>query len=181
MRSTPINSIYTNYLVDSAAHETALFQAATRRAMNILQDEDEAQDFVLGVWQALPGLTITESFSAWLNVRLRWHSLRAFRRASQNKELAASYIDFPPDDDGEQIGNDDKLAILAFRHDSKVREAGLPDMDAILDPFIRQVANLLLVGHTQDEIADILCVKPATLRKRLQRFREQDTEIRMAA
>jgi RNA polymerase sigma factor (sigma-70 family) len=181
MRSAPINNIYAKYLVDPAAHETALFQAATRRAINVLQDEDEAQDFVLGVWQALPGLAITESFSAWLNVRLRWHSLHAFRRADQNKELAASYISFPPDEDCEPLGNDDKLAILAFRYESKVKDAGLPDIHAILDPFIRQVANLLLVGHTQDEIASILCVKPATLRKRLQRFREQDTELRMAA
>ncbi len=173
-----LNELYAAYVSDS--HDESLFEAITRKAVRVLRDEDEAQEFVIGVWKALPTLEHGEQFSAWLRKRLNWHKADMHRREARACETPVSQLSMA-DEEGEQMPNEDRLGMLAYRYWIQGPRDLNRDAMAIENPFIRKVAGLLQSGYTQAETADILGVNPATLRTRLKVFRENDAEVKQKA
>ncbi len=119
----------------------------------MMQDEDAAQEFTLGVWQLLP-IPHSENFSAWINVRLRHRNLDWIRDNAAPGEMVELDV-------WEQYG--------ANRKDARSEWLRVVDIE---DPFIRSVAALYNYGYTQAECADILKINPSTLKMRLQRYRK---------
>lgn len=161
-----LDRAYETYRADPAAELDPLLQAVLRKAQAVLQDDDQAQSFVIDIWDVLPSLVIERSFESWLNIRLRWHRSKAIAAANRSREEQAPMLH---GEDDEPLTEGDVLDILAHR--AAPRPDHEPDLDAIEDPFLRDVAALLLEGHTQAETAQQLGINPSTLRKRLQRFR----------
>ena len=175
-RSSPMNHLFAAYQADPAVGLEPLLTTARVRAVNRLQDQDLAQKFIIDLWQVLPSLPHGTNFSGWLNLRLRWAKLHGFRDdARGRKETPATYVNMPIDEDGQVPTNDEKLDYLAYLDRSKMPAYDMPNLESISDPFIRDVANLLIQGYSQAECAWMLDVTPANLRKRLQRYRETES------
>lgn len=176
MGKRDLDSLHAGYVADPIAGLEPLLIAVRRKALAILRNDDAAQDFVIGVWQALPKLSINRSFVSWLQVRLRWHQSNVRRSAKSSRE------EQPPElfgDDGESLSHEEVLDLLAYKHaQSQPKPEPSPDLDSIDDPMIRRVAELLLLGYSQTECADKLNLKPPALRQRLRRYRatHQETE-----
>lgn len=153
MNKDQMNALYAVY-ADSPDGLEALLVAIRRRAMTVMQDEDAAQEFTIGVWQALP-IPHNTNFSAWLNVRLRMKNLNWIRDHAAPGEMVEMDV-------LEQYG--------AQREDAHSEWLRVADIE---DPFIRAVAALFNSGYTQAECAAILNVRKSTLEMRLARFREK--------
>jgi DNA-directed RNA polymerase specialized sigma24 family protein len=84
MTAEHMNGLYAAYRLDLSALEPLLV-AVRRRAMSVMKDEDAAQEFTIGVWQALP-IPHDENFSAWINVRLRHRNIDWIRVVASEAE-----------------------------------------------------------------------------------------------
>ncbi len=157
MTAEQMNSLYLAYQLDPTALEPLLV-AVRRRAVIVMRDEDAAQEFTIGVWQAFP-LAPGENFSAWINVRLRHRNLDWIRDNAAPGEMVELDV-------WEQYG--------AKRKDARSEWLRVVDIE---DPFIRSVAALFNYGYTQAECAEILKINPSTLKMRLQRYRKNIKKV----
>jgi RNA polymerase sigma factor (sigma-70 family) len=166
-RSAALNLLFDAYKVDQVAGLEPLLAAIRVRAVNVLQDEDLAQDFLIDLLPALAKLP-EGSFAGWINVRLRWARLHAYRDDLRRKEVPASYVDLG--DEEEPMSNEDKLDLLALKDTSR----GLPvNLEEIDDPILRKLAESLLQGYTQDEAAQQIGVSLGSIKQRLFRNRKK--------
>jgi RNA polymerase sigma factor (sigma-70 family) len=175
-----LNALYATYKVSPKVGLEPLLAEARRLALRVMQDEDFAQDAVTDLWQVLPDLELPAgtSFSGWFLTRLRWRSIDRRRRPVREEQ--------PPvmgaDDEGEPLTDDESLSALCFHQSAPVE---IPDTEdriaAIEDPFIRQVADLLLDGLSQAEIAEQLGVSVGALEQRLYRYRTKKIDLCQAA
>ena len=164
-----INDLFAAYCQDHNQLEP-LLTAARRLALRVTRNEDFAQQAITDLWTLLPNLDlpVDTSFYGWLMTRLRWRSLDGQRRTT--KEIPPPTLE---DEDGNALTDDETLGALAFHHSAPVEISDIEDrIAAIPDPFVRQVADLMLDGLSQKEIANQVGVGLAALKKRLQRFRE---------
>lgn len=153
-----LNDLYAAYLAD-ATKQGDLLTAVFEKAVWVLKDDDAAQDFVVGVWRALP--VDFDLFSLWIRIRLRLYLARGYRAKALARETAM------PADEIERL--------------PLPRIAAETDLDSVRDPFLRTVAQRLLQGYPQDEIARSLGITPACLRKRLQRVRTRASRCAVPA
>ena len=171
-RSAALNLLFAAHKADPIGGLEPLLVAVRIRAVNVLQDEDQAQDFLIDLLPALEELPEGGNFSGWINIRLRWTALHAHRDdARNNKEIPASYVDLGFDEEESPMGNEDKLDLLAFkdatRHDLPI------DLTQITDPTLRKLAELLLQGYTQEEAAQQMGVSVGSIKQRLFRNRRK--------
>lgn len=178
-RSSPINSLYEHYKADPQAGLEELLKAVRVRALHALQSEDVCQEFLIRLLPTLQELPEGGNFAGWLNVRLRWAKLHAYRDELRCKELPVSYVELGLDDDGVQMSNGEKLDLLAYRDGSQFREELPLDLTEIADPVFRQVARLLLMGYAQDEAARQLGISVGSIKQRL--FRTRQKKLALAA
>ena len=170
-RSAPLNLLFDAYKADPVGGLEPLLIAVRIRAVNVLQDEDQAQDFLIRLLPDLPGLP-DGNFAGWIGVRLRWARLNNHRDDARNvKEIAASYVDMGFDDEGSPMGNEDKLDILNYK-DTAHRDLPV-DLTQITDPTLRKLAELLLQGYTQEEAAQQMGVSLGSIKQRLFRNRQK--------
>lgn len=181
MKSARLNALYANYQAGPEIGLDPLLSAVRARAYRMLQDPDFAQDMTIDVWQLLPTLEIHTSFTAWLATRLRWRVTDQQRLVTRE----ADRMQQPPviiGEDDEPLSHDESLELVSYRWHKSTGQLAIkepkPDLDSIHDPVIRQTADMILDGKTQAEVAAALNLKPATLRKRLQRFRDSKCHIR---
>ncbi len=113
MAKLNLNHLYQEYLDSPEAGLESLLVAVRHKAAAILKDEDQAQAFVISVWQALDRLKIERSFTAWLQVRLRWQLLSSIRNQKQIREEQAPLM---LGEDDEPLTDEEVLDILAYRH-----------------------------------------------------------------
>jgi len=171
-RSAPLNLLFDAYKADPVGGLEPLLTAVRVRAINVLQDEDQAQDFLIDLLPALEELPEGGNFSAWINIRLRWTALHAHRDDSRNnKEVPASYVDLGFDDEDSPMSNEDKLDVLAYK-DTARRDLPV-DLTEITDPTLRKLAELLLQGFTQEEAAQQMSVSLGSIKQRLFRNRQK--------
>ncbi len=147
-----------------------------------MSDEDWVQDFVIGVWHALP--IRSNNFSAWIRTRLEWRSKNHHRQAEREAEVIQPAPELS-DEDGDLISIEDSLDLLMYRwHRSTGEDAGdfederePPNLGLIDDSVIRRTAELLLRGRTQESIAGELGLSPTALRMRLYRYRRRTWKL----
>jgi len=89
-----LNALYAAYaaVADDPAALAAVLVAVRSRAVIVMRDEDAAQEFTIGVWQALPIANVRD-FSAWLNVRLRTKRLNWIRDTTRPHEILFCEMD----------------------------------------------------------------------------------------
>jgi DNA-directed RNA polymerase specialized sigma24 family protein len=169
--SISLNKLYANYLKDPATGLEPLIAKVRSVAKRTFHDDDMSQQFALATWQSLPGLKDDPpscSFGGWVYRRIQWRHVDYIRASKSAEDQVPEMMD----DDGNPMTDEEALDLLTFE---AMQDAG-PGLDTRLEdidnPFAAQVARLLIVGYTQDEIAKEMKIKPATLRKRLERFRQ---------
>jgi RNA polymerase sigma factor (sigma-70 family) len=171
-RSAPLNLLFDAYKADAVAGLEPLLTAIRIRAVNVLQDEDLAQEFLIDLRPALFELPEGGNFAAWINIRLRWTALHAHRDdARNNKEVPASYVELGFGAEDSPMNNEDKLDLLAFK-DATRRDLPV-DLTQITDPTLRKLAESLLQGYTQEEAAQQLGVSLGSIKQRLFRNRKK--------
>jgi DNA-directed RNA polymerase specialized sigma24 family protein len=168
--SRTLNALFATYLQDPENGLEPLIAKVRSIAKRTYHDDDMAQQFAMMVWQSLPKLTdIPCSFGGWVYRRLQWRRIdfiRALQPILDHESQAPEMVG----EDGESLTDDESFDILAFNAMDAGAELDLR-LETISDPFVQSVAQHLIEGHTQDEIADRLGVKPSTLRSRLLRYR----------
>lgn len=146
-----LNDLYAAYCADESRLDE-LLKAVFQKAAWVLKDDDVAQDFVVGVWRALP--VDFQPFSLWIRNRLRLYLARSYRAKSLVRE--------------------DCMAGSEIEHLPLPRQSRQAYLDSVRDPFLRSVANRLLLGFSLGEIARALAMTPCCLRKKLQRVRTRN-------
>ena len=159
--SKTLNSMYAAFCAGWDKGE--LLQAVFDKAVWVLQDEDAAQEFVIGVWRVLP--VETSSFSAWIRSRLKWKAARKFNEDASNPEIPVSHL-LGPDDES----TEDKLDELYYKNTHA--SSNVPDLSR-LPKFIASVSGMLLAGFTQKEIADYFGMSIRTLEDRIRAYRNK--------
>ena len=171
MAKSALNERYADYVFNQVAGLEPLLVEVRRVAQRMFNDDDATQEFVIAVWQILPELKITRSFAAYIHHLAVWRRIDFHRR----RRVLAEYEQQAPemlDDDGELMRAEDTLDILAFQHEQRQpKPQPGPDLNTIDDPTIRRIAELMLQGCSTDECAELLKLKPATLRQRICRYR----------
>lgn len=163
-----LDQLYNSYRLGTCNLDD-LLRAIRRKAVSILRDDDAAQDFIVNLWQILPDLEIESSFSAYLHVKLRWASVDAVRR-SQVRGREQQVPDFH-DEEGNALSDTESLDVLPYRHLVSEGADIETDTSLIEDPVIRQIADLLMQGFSQSEIATRLGMSTAAVKMRLLRHR----------
>ena len=151
MNKDQMNALYAVY-ADSPDNLEALLVAIRRRAMTVMQDEDAAQEFTIGVWQALP-IPHNANFSAWLNVRLRMKNLNWIRGHTNEHEMSVYDMPIPGDEGAFEHSLNERLDYFSgfarqeFETLQKDEERTKKTIEKIEDPFIRRVAWLIYKGR----------------------------------
>jgi DNA-directed RNA polymerase specialized sigma24 family protein len=178
MATTNLNSLFAEYKANPDARLDPLLEAIRKRALRFLGDEDAVQDFLLEVWPLLADLEIQTSFLAWITVRLRWRNADHHRAMETEADRLQQIPTMYGDDDEEQLTDIEAAEVLMFEQMSK--SGGLEPayfdqtrMDAIEDQTIRQVAEMVLAGATQQEAAAQLGLSTEALWLRLFRYRQR--------
>jgi DNA-directed RNA polymerase specialized sigma24 family protein len=180
MKAERLNSFFADYQADLEKGLNPLLSAVRSIALHVFLDEDAAQDFTIGVWQVLPTLSSTGSFARWLHQRLNWR-VQDHRRCAEHR---ADWMQQAPeslDEDGESLSNEESLELVSFRWRQSIGELNSafeparksPDLDSIADPTVRMVAEMMLSGQSQVEIAQALGLNINTLRSRLSYYRHR--------
>jgi DNA-directed RNA polymerase specialized sigma24 family protein len=159
-----IDAQYAAYLSGSITLD-ALLSIVNAKAVWVLKDDDAAQEFTIETWQHLP--IPVSSLAWWLRGRLYWRQRDLYRQLKDNKEVPISHVISPYSEES----TEDKLDELHLK--AKGNDTPSDRRLDSLDPFWHKVAGLLEVGFTQEETAEKLGIKPATLRKRLERLRSK--------
>lgn len=161
MASSTLNNAYKRYLEDKEANLEPLLESVRNKALQITHDEDISQTVTIETWQALPMLDIRVSFNGWVKRRIEW-KLKEQYRTHQPEQIPHGR-----DDEG-TLSPEETAEYLLFKH----IEHETPSIVIKNNPFIQQVADFLQMGHTQAYIANALNIEPATLRKRIERYRK---------
>jgi DNA-directed RNA polymerase specialized sigma24 family protein len=170
--SLALNTLFEAYLQDPEKGLEPLLRKVRSVAHRTMHDDDRSQDFTIMVWQALPDLKdLPCSFGGWIYRRLQWRQVD-FIRADQPLLKHEEQVPEMAGDDGETLGYEDCLDILTYRGMKDATVELDTKLERINDPFVRRVAGYLVAGYTQAEIAKKMSIKPATLRKRLERYRQ---------
>lgn len=167
-RSADLNALYEAYCMDRDAGLEPLLAAVSKAAANMFDDQDAAQELIIFVWAVLPTLKIKSSFAAYLHRLASWRRIDGWRRAAKRAEHEQQ----PPviiDHDGHQLSDEESLSRLLYESD---RDTTVHP-EVITSPFIRAVAEMLLDGLTQAEVAASLGLSPVALRGRLYRHRQE--------
>jgi DNA-directed RNA polymerase specialized sigma24 family protein len=181
MNKNQMNGMYADYLREPSTLD-ALLIAVRRKAVAITHDDDFAQEFTVGVWQALP-IPRNENFSAWINVRLRMKNLNWIRDKENLHEVLACDLLIPSDDGTWERSLNERLdyfASLAYPDDEADLREWLRVWDKIVkikDPVIRRIAKLLFDGNTRAEVLVILGMNENTLKTKLRRYREKNKKV----
>lgn len=161
---TDLDALYAIYLTSPEEHINDLLEAVRVKAYRIVGDEDVAQDITISVWGILPSTTIRDSFTKWLNMRIRKYRSRHYKRKANNKEL--QFLELR-DTNGEVMSNSEAAAIIAYWNSpADPSYIGLSD---ISDQKLRVITYLSLEGWTQAEIAERIGMPHDALRKYLSR------------
>jgi len=169
--SSGLNHLYAEYQRDPVGRIEPLVSAVRRVALMILRDEDDAQDFMIEFLLSLPGLTIHSSFAGYIYQLAKWRRADYWRSRARRNNLEQQ-APIVHGEDGETPSPEDVLDNLAYAHSrSTGKEDEAADLTEITDHVVRRAAELMPQGFTQAECAEMIGVKPAALRKRLQRYR----------
>lgn len=177
-KSEVINGIYRSYR--PSENETCqeylepLLSEVFKTARRYFYDDDAAQEFTIQIWRELDDIEVAKSFAAYLHRRLTCDRLDLYRRQARNPEQQPPEI---LDADGKPFCDEEVLDILRYR--SLPRDGRpAPDIDEMMasigDPFVRRVAELLRQKKSLRKCAQVLEMPPATLRKRLERYRRKN-------
>lgn len=171
--SKKLNSLYDAWMADPEAGLDPLIAHVRQVAKRTYRDDDMAQTFAIYVWEHLPDLreNLPCSFGGWIYRQIQWRRVDYYRAVASPEEQVPVIIGM----DGDPMTSDEALDSLMYDADDEPHT--LPDLEGIDNPFVRKVAGLLIAGNTQDECAEMLGVKPATLRKRLSRYRSSESEL----
>jgi DNA-directed RNA polymerase specialized sigma24 family protein len=171
-----LNQLYSTYVENPTSYNLDDLLTAIRKvAMSVFHDDDQAQDFLVEVWPLLPELKIRDNFNGWLRTRLYWRDLNN-HTANQSCREEQPPVMF--DDDGEQMTDEEVLALLDYQHKLRQPKAIEVDLSTIDDPIVRYIAERLLQGYTQTEIAAEMGINRQTLYQRLYRYRSKSQRER---
>lgn len=171
--SEAINALYTSYLEDPESGCAALLAAILRLAKITFHDDDDAQDFTIMTWQCLPDLVgMPCTLGGWIWRQLQWRRIDNIRahQCRLSHEIPVPRI---MDHSDEPLLAEETLDLIAHNSAWHALTERVGNLGRISDPFIRRVAQDLIAGYTQDEIALRLDCNPSTLRSRLSRYRRR--------
>jgi len=157
-------------------HLEPLLAEVFKTAQRYFYDDDAAQEFTIEIWRESENLEIKRSFAAYLHRRLVCDRLDMYRRQARQVEQQ------PPemlDADGRPYSDEEVLDLLQYRNPIHTQNPA-PDIDdlmeSITDPLIRRTAELLRQKRSLRQCAEVLEIPPATLRKRLERYRKRNID-----
>ena len=175
MKKIQINELFTNYLNDREKGLEPLLEAIRRKALLKFKDEDVTQDFLIEMWTFLAELPEDEdrtgkpSFLALLNQILLWRYIALKAQTPIEEQLPEI-----PGVNGEPISTQDTIDLLQFKEVSwqelgrgrRIEDVGYKKLD---DEFLQEVADMLLTGKTQDQVAAALGIDREVLHRKILR------------
>ena len=174
MKKIQINELFKNYLNHRETGLEPLLEAISKKALLKLRDEDAAQDFVIDMMELLPTLTNEidasgATFLALLNQRLRWRGVNSRTRVSKEEQFPELF-----EEDGEIMSTQDTIDILQWnnRPSEPVDDYDYHSSASIDDDFLRSVADMLLRGKTQDQVAAYFGISREVLHRKILRHLE---------
>ena len=173
MKKIQINELFTNYLNDREKGLEPLLEAIRRKALLKFKDEDVTQDFLIEMWTFLAELPEDEdrtgkpSFLALLNQILLWRYIALKAQTPIEEQLPEI-----PGVNGEPISTQDTIDLLQFKEVSwqelgrgrRIEDVGYKKLD---DEFLQEVADMLLTGKTQDQVAAALGIDREVLHRKI--------------
>jgi RNA polymerase sigma factor (sigma-70 family) len=134
------------------------------------RSEDVAQEVLVAVWRGLPTLRDPASFLPWLRQLTRNRAHESVRQALRQRRLHDRHGQEASSLAGGAAEAPAPDVLLERRSDAAVLAEGL----AALPDEAREVLTLYYrEGRSVEQVATLLGLSPAALRKRLQRAREQ--------
>jgi DNA-directed RNA polymerase specialized sigma24 family protein len=168
MRADRLNALYADYLINREVNLEPLLEGVRRVALRMLHDDDDAQELTKTVSDKLPSLEVTGSFAAFLHRLAIWRRID-YRRSRQSQQTWERQPPVMFDISGDRLSDVEVLDLLAANNTPG--DDPYPDLTVISDPLVRRIAELLLEGFTQGEIAHQLEMRPGTVRQRIRRYR----------
>lgn len=167
--SGTMNNLYSSYLEAPESGRDQLLTEVHRLATRSFHDADDAQEFTIMTWQSLPDLgSLQFTFGVWIWRQIQWRRID-YVRARRRHELPLPHL---TDGVGDPLSADEITDLMWHQSGWPALTERIGSLGRISDGFIFRVAQDLIAGYTQDEIALRLGCKPSTLRSRLSRYRQ---------
>ena len=167
-----LDAAFSSYCEDREANRDALLVAVRNKGLRVFKyhhvpdPEDAAQDLMIDVWKHVAGLPSDCKFNSWLNGRMHLHVMRIFASDSD----AMSHLTAGPIDPA--ISQEEYLS--RFQSAQRVTPTPEPDLGLLADkPLLKKIADGLLCGFTQEEVARSLGMSTRDLKAKLHYVRKK--------